>query len=44
MLEMLFLSLIVAPILYSVVKAFINAKDYYDYDSEKCCYVSRVTK
>ncbi len=44
MLEMLLLILLVAPVAYSIVKAFINAKYYYDYDSEKCCYISRVTK
>lgn len=44
MVELLVLSLIVSPIAIILIKAFVNSKDYYDYDKNKSRYVSRITK
>ena len=44
MLESFILILLVSPIIASLVLASVRSKDYYDYDSKKLKYVSRVTK
>ncbi len=44
MLESLLLVLIASPVIYAVVKAFVNSKDYYEYDSKKARYVSKFNK
>ena len=44
MLEGLFLLLLSLPIVLVLINAFIASKDYYDYDSKKCRYVSRIIK
>ena len=44
MVELLVLSLILSPIAIVLVKAFIDSKDYYDYDKKKLRYVSRINK
>jgi len=44
MLESFILILLVSPIIASLVLASVRSKDYFDYDSKKLKYVSRVTK
>ena len=44
MLESLVLILLVSPIIAALALATKRSKDYFDYDSKKLKYVSRVTK
>ncbi len=44
MLELFILILLFSPVLGVLFHAFVASKDYYDYDSKKSRYISRVIK